>query len=123
MGIAGIRNVLRHLRMLDGAAAEPPLRFTIRHTHWVRARTGGILDLEVQLGQPLRRGQAICQNTDPFGHGRSRLKAPHGGLVLGLTQLPLVHPGDAVCHLAQLAPEELAAWSEHWARGGGRITT
>ncbi|HYH44858.1 MAG TPA: succinylglutamate desuccinylase/aspartoacylase family protein [Thermoanaerobaculia bacterium] len=123
VGTAGIRNVLRHLGMLEGGAVEPPLSLTIRQTRWVRARAGGILDLAVQLGEPLRRGQTLSLNTDPFGHGRSRLRAPHGGLVLGLTQLPLVHPGDAVCHLAELEPEELAAWSEHWQRGGGRISS
>ncbi len=74
-GTAGIRNVLRHLGMLDGEAVEPPLRLTIRRTHWVRARAGGILDLEVQLGQPLQRGADRVAQHRPL---RPRPQPPQG---------------------------------------------
>ena len=118
VGIAGVLNVLRHLKMMPGEPLSPPLRFAIGRTHWVRARAGGILDLKVDLGQPLRRGQAISVNTNPFGRERSQLKAPHAGVVLGLTQLPLVHPGDAICHVARLEPREIEAWREYWNQNG-----
>lgn len=118
MGIAGVLNVLRLLKMMPGEPVAPPLRFAIGRTHWVRARAGGILDLKVDLGQPLRRGEAISVNTNPFGRERSQLKAPHAGIVLGLTQLPLVHPGDAICHIARLEPREIEAWREHWSQSG-----
>ncbi|HSK78833.1 MAG TPA: succinylglutamate desuccinylase/aspartoacylase family protein [Thermoanaerobaculia bacterium] len=120
-GIAGLLNVLRHLRMLPGEPVSPPLSLLIERTHWVRARAGGILDLLVELGQPVKRGQTISINTNPFGRERSQIKAPHSGLVLGLTQLPLVHPGDAVCHVARLNGQEIEAWTEHWNRYSGRI--
>jgi uncharacterized protein len=121
IGAAGIRNVLHYLGMLPGQAVTPPLRAVIRRSGWVRARAGGILDLRIELGQPVRRNQLLWVNSDPFGRGRTQLKAPHGGLVLGLTQLPLVHPGDAVCHLARLDSREMEAWTAYWERGGGRI--
>ncbi|HEX2222765.1 MAG TPA: succinylglutamate desuccinylase/aspartoacylase family protein, partial [Thermoanaerobaculia bacterium] len=118
VGKAGVLNVLRWLRMLEGDPLLPPVQLTISRTHWVRARAGGILDLRVELGQPVRRGQTLSVNTNPFGRERRQLKAPHGGVVLGLTQLPLVHPGDAVCHLARLGSRELEAWTAHWQAGG-----
>jgi predicted deacylase len=114
IGIAGILNVMRFLRMLPGEPVEPPLRLRIERTHWVRAQAGGILDLNVELGQALPRGAPISVNTNPFGRERSQLKAPWSGVVLGLTQLPLVHPGDAICHLARLDPGELQAWEAFW---------
>jgi len=110
IGIAGILNVMRSLRMLPGEPAEPPLRLRVERTHWVRALAGGILDLEVELGQTLARGAPISVSTNPFGRERSLLKAPWAGVVLGLTQLPLVHPGDAICHLARLERAEIQAW-------------
>ena len=118
VGISGVLNVLRHLRMMPGEPAAPPLRLVIGRTHWIRSKTGGILDLRVDLGQPLRRGQAISVNTNPFGRERSQLKAPYGGVVLGLTQLPLVHPGDAICHVARLTSREIDAWGEYWSQNG-----
>jgi predicted deacylase len=121
VGIAGIQNVMRHLRMLPGEIVEPPLRLWVDRTHWIRAKAGGILDLKVELGQPLRRGETVSINTNPFGRERSQLKAPYGGVVLGLTQLPLVHPGDAVCHVARLDSREVVAWSEYWNGGSGRM--
>jgi len=114
-GKTGVLNVMRHLGMLPGRPELPPLVFEIDSTRWVRARAGGILDLKVELGQPVRKGQEISLNTNPFGRERSALKAPLSGVVLGLTRLPLVHPGDAVCHLAKLDREQLAAWREVWA--------
>lgn len=114
VGIEGILSVMRFLRMLPGEPAQPPLRLLIERTHWVRAQAGGILDLKVALGEPLRRGATISINTNPFGRERSQLKAPHSGMVLGLTQHPLVHPGDAICHLARLDARELQAWDAFW---------
>jgi predicted deacylase len=118
VGVAGVLNVLRHLKMMPGEPAAPPLRLVIGRTHWIRSKTGGILDLRVDLGQPLRRGQAISVNTNPFGREKSQLKAPYAGVVLGLTQLPLVHPGDAICHVARLTPREIDAWEEYWSESG-----
>lgn len=113
-GKTGVVNVMRHLGMLPGEPELPELTFEIDTTHWVRARVGGILDLKVALGQPVKKGEELSLNTNPFGRERSALKAPHAGAVLGLTNLPLVHPGDAVCHIAHLDKSELAAWREVW---------
>ena len=121
VGVAGVINVLRWLKMMPGEPSSPPLRLAIDRTRWIRSRKGGILDLRVELGQPLRRGQEISIHTNPFGRERSQLKAPHGGIVLGLTQLPLVHPGDAICHVACVDGRDLDAWREHWRALEGRM--
>jgi predicted deacylase len=119
IGVEGILNVLRSLGMLPGAIRKPPRTLVLQRTRWVRATSGGIVDLQVRLGQPLRRGDTISVQTNAFGRGRSPLASPHDGLVLGLTQIPLVHPGDAVCHLAILGRRELAAWRGFFARSKG----
>jgi hypothetical protein len=111
---------MRHLRMLPGEPQPPPLLVEVHEAHWMRARAGGILDLRVELGQPLRRGAEVSVNSSPFGRERSVLAAPHAGVVLGLTRLPLVHPGDAICHLARFSSSDLAAWRQLWERGAVR---
>ncbi|MFN8164386.1 MAG: succinylglutamate desuccinylase/aspartoacylase family protein [Solirubrobacterales bacterium] len=114
VGVAGVLSVMRHLRMLPGACHEPPVRIEIAKSSWLRAPEGGMIDLQVALGEPVRRGQLLSIGTNPFGRERSQLRAPTAGIVLGLSRLPLVHPGDAVCHLARLPAETLGEWQRHW---------
>ena len=121
MGIQGVLNVLRHLKMMPGEPADPPLRLWIERTRWIRSRKGGILDLKVDLGAPLSRGRRSRSNNNPFGRERSLLKAPSAGIVLGLTQLPLVHPGDAICHVALVGRQEMDAWRAYWEETQGTV--
>lgn len=114
IGLHGVLNVLRHLHMLPGNPVVPRTRIDVRETRWLRARAGGILDLRVALGQPLRRGHLVSLNTNPFGHERSQLKSQSSGIVIGLTRSPLVHPGDAICHLARVGGDELDTWTALW---------
>ncbi|HEX6199570.1 MAG TPA: succinylglutamate desuccinylase/aspartoacylase family protein [Thermoanaerobaculia bacterium] len=113
-GLAGVLNVMRHLGMLDGGPpAPPPLRLEVKKSTWLRASAGGILDLKVSLGEAVKRGQVISVNTNPFGRERSQLASPAGGIVIGLTRSPLVHPGDAICHLARLKARDVGRWREY----------
>lgn len=114
VGVTGVLSVMRYLGMIPGERREPPLRIEITKSTWLRAPEGGMLDLKVSLGEPVRRGQILSIGTNPFGRERSQLTAPSTGLVLGLSRLPLAHPGDAVCHLARLGAETLAEWQRHW---------
>lgn len=113
-GLRGVLNVMRHLGMAaDGAVREPPLRLDVKKSTWLRANAGGILDLKVSLGEPVRRGQVISVNTNPFGRERSQLTSPAGGVVIGLTRSPLVHPGDAICHVARLRARDVSRWRDY----------
>lgn len=117
VGREGVLSVLRHLQMLPGEPTIPDIALLVKRSSWVRADVGGILDLKVSLGQPLRRGDLIAVNTNPFGRHRNQLEAPASGVVIGLTRSPLVHPGDAVCHLARLPARQVARWKERWQDG------
>jgi len=111
-GLQGTLNVLRHLGMLPGEPVAPRISLQVKKSSWVRAGNGGILDLQVGLGDPIRRGQVLSVNTNPFGRERNQLEAPAGGVVIGLTRSPLVHPGDAVCHLARVPARDVARWRD-----------
>lgn len=117
VGRAGVLSVMHHLDMLPGEPPPPEVGLHVKRSTWIRADAGGILDLQVSLGQPLSRGQLISINTNPFGQHRNQLEAPAPGVVIGLTRSPLVHPGDAVCHLARLPARQVARWKERWDAG------
>jgi predicted deacylase len=101
-GLEGIRNVLGDLRMLEGERTSPAFQVVISDHRWLRAGKGGILDLRVQAGDIIEKGALVAVNTKPFGTEVGRLHAPHSGLVVGVTTVPMVLPGSAVCHLVSL---------------------
>jgi hypothetical protein len=101
-GLAGLRNVLRSLRMLAGKVTRPAYRVIVKRAVWARARRGGILDIRVRPGDLVYRGDPLAITTSPFGHERDVIAAPSTGLVLGVHTLPLANPGNAICHIVRL---------------------
>lgn len=39
---------------------------------------------------------------DPFGENEENIHSPATGIVIGRTNMPLIHEGDAVFHIARL---------------------
>jgi hypothetical protein len=104
-GVNGVLRVLAHMGLRTNGGVPPPRRTTVvRHTQWVRARRTGILRAEARAGQRVKAGDVLGGIADVVGGTRSTIKAPFRGIVIGHTQHPLVHRGDALFHLADLDP-------------------
>ena len=101
-GARGVRRVLAHLGIAN--SIDPPTGEMLlsRHSTWMRASRSGLLHLEVSLGNRVEEGEQLATIFDPFGKRLARLKARHGGLVIGHTQHPLVNQGDAIAHVAEV---------------------
>ena len=100
--LRGIRNVLRSLDMLDGEQERPTYQVTARKTSWIRADRGGFLDFHIAPGDLVEKGQPLATNTNLLGHEKNVLHSPFDGIVLGMTTLPAVSPGEPVCHIGKL---------------------
>ena len=100
VGVRGVRNVLMELGMIQGTPTRPAYQLRIDKSSWVRASVGGILRFHVAPGQVVDEGQPIATNASVIGRERNVLTAPTAGIVLGMTTLPTVKPGEPVCHLA-----------------------
>lgn len=98
--VRGVRNCLRHLKMVEGQPEEPAYRFQTDSTKWVRATHGGFLQFHVAPGDIVDEGQPLATNSDLSGTEQNIVQAPRDGIVLGMTTLPTVAPGDPICHLA-----------------------
>lgn len=100
-GLRGIMNVMREIDMLprlkNPRALDPVVA---RSTSWVRAPDSGIFAAKVKLGDRVRQGQHIATISDPLGEVEERIIAPFDGIVIGRSNLPLAHEGDALFHLA-----------------------
>jgi len=99
-GARGIRNTLIHLGMVEGEPIEPPYRSRVRRTIWVRASHGGMLRFHTGPGDVVDDGQPLATNTDLLGRELDVIESPAAGVVLGMTTMPAVAPGDPVAHLA-----------------------
>jgi predicted deacylase len=105
-GTSGTLRVLAHLGMIDADDAPAPREpIECRRSSWVRARRSGIALISAELGQAVTRGESLAVVHDSMGRRLSRASAPFDGVVIGLTQHPLVHQGDALVHVAATADE------------------
>jgi predicted deacylase len=100
VGVRGIRNVLVELGMIREKPEPPAYQVLVRKSTWVRAERAGILRFHVSPGELVDAGQPLATNVSVFGQAQSVLIAPQDGIVLGMTTLPAVKPGEPVCHLA-----------------------
>lgn len=96
----GIRNVLIHLGMTSGKPVRSPYQAEVDRSRWLRSPSGGLLQFHVAPGDVVDRKQPIATCSDLLGTEQSVLLAPSSGVVMGMTTLPAVKPGDPVCHLA-----------------------
>ena len=98
--IRGIANCLKFLAMVEGEPTKPTYRVETDATKWVRAEHGGFLEFHVAPGDIVEEGDPIATNTDLLGEQQNTIHAPRDGIILGMTTIPSVAPGDPICHLA-----------------------
>jgi predicted deacylase len=107
IGVRGILNVLKTLGMVRGEPEQPRFQVSSKRTTWVRAERGGILGYHVKPGDLVNEGQVIATNYNIFGQEHRSLKSPVDGVILGMTTMPAVKPGQPVFHVAKLPPNVL----------------
>ncbi|WP_428310777.1 succinylglutamate desuccinylase/aspartoacylase family protein [Hydrocarboniphaga sp.] len=112
IGVQGVLNVMREIGMLpklpESLMRSPP-PVLAKSSRWARSPSSGILRAQVALGDHVGSGQTLGIVGDPFGGVDTPILAPRDGLVIGRLSLPLVHEGDAVFHIAEVADPRLAS--------------
>ena len=106
--VRGIKNILCSLDMIDGEIDRPETQVVIESTKWVRADRGGFLQFHVRPGQVVDKDQPLATNNSLLGHEKSLMVAPFSGVILGMTTLPAVSPGEPVCHVGRLEADSHA---------------
>jgi len=99
----GVLRVLAGLGVVDGAPGTSEGTFLSHETRWVRAARGGMLRLEVELGDSVERRQVVGNFSDIYGRRNLAVRAPVEGLVIGINRSPLINQGDALVHIAERA--------------------
>ena len=119
---AGLRGVLNVMRKLDMLPQSRSSKRTVEPvvasgSSWVRAPESGILNSNIPLGTRVSEGALLGTITAPLSDLKSRVEAPYDSIVIGRTNLPLVHEGEALFHLARFkrvahAQEQVIALQE-----------
>ncbi|MFK7850554.1 MAG: succinylglutamate desuccinylase/aspartoacylase family protein [Akkermansiaceae bacterium] len=98
--LRGISNALAKLGMTEDEPESPPHQITVRETTWIRSDSGGFLHFHVGPGDAVSAGQALATSTSLLGRENEIIRSTQQGIVLGMTTMPAVGPGDPVAHIA-----------------------
>jgi len=100
-GLRGILNVMRHIGMLPRSRKSRLFEPVVADsTSWIRASASGIVTSKIELGNRVSEGQRLATISDPLGDEQEHVLAPFDGIVIGRSNLPLAHEGDALIHVA-----------------------
>jgi len=69
---------------------------------WLRADSGGIVEVHAGRGALVCEGERVCTITNPFKTEQTVVEAPFTGVVVGVLENPVVYPGNPLCHLASV---------------------
>ncbi len=100
-GLRGILNVMREIGMLpDRKISTQATPVEARSTSWVRAPSSGIVSRIVKLGATVSSDETLATVGDPLGDNVDEVLAPFDGIIIGSSNLPLAHEGDALFNVA-----------------------
>lgn len=102
-GYHGVVNVMRHIGMLPSRAktrgvAEP---FVAKNSAWVRAPESGMVRHTVALGRQVAKGDTLGMISDPYSSYEVPITSPYKGIVIGRSESPMTHEGEAMFHIAR----------------------
>ena len=75
--------------------------FVARSSTWVRAPASGVFRKTAGLGNRVKKGEILGLIDDPFGGDEIEIFASADGIVIGCSEIPLMHEGDALFHIAR----------------------
>jgi uncharacterized protein len=110
-GVKGTVRVMRELGMLPAKRQPRTERqpLIIRSSKWVRAPRSGLLRSVSPLGKQVRKDEVLGIIADPFGQNEVEVLASTDGIVIGKTNLPLVHEGEGLFHVARHEGRQVVA--------------
>lgn len=102
-GIEGIHNVLCHLNMISDEIIPSAVETVVcQQSIWIYTDTGGLLSIEVELREKLKKDQKIAILRDIFGKKIREFNCPHDGIVIGKSISPVNESGGRIIHLGLL---------------------
>ena len=110
-GVKGVMRVMRELGMLPPLRSAKPAHdpLIIRSSQWVRAPCSGVVRAIKPIGARVKTGQILALVSDPLGETETEIEAPVDGVVIGRTNLPLAHEGEALFNIGLTTGTQIVA--------------
>jgi predicted deacylase len=101
-GVNGIINVMDNLGMISLKQKHHSKikSITAKHSYWVRAPESGLFHPYKQLGKLIKKGECIARISNPMGREEYRVYSPLEGIIIGKSNMPMIHEGAAIFHVA-----------------------
>jgi predicted deacylase len=107
-GVQGVLNIMRVLGMLRSKPHKRtiPKPFVARNSSWVRSPESGMLRVKAELGASIEKGRVLAQVSDPYSGESMPVTAHTAGVIIGRTEIPMVHEGEALFHIARFVEQD-----------------
>ncbi|MFC6990040.1 succinylglutamate desuccinylase/aspartoacylase family protein [Haloplanus sp. GCM10025708] len=117
----GVESVLAEYGVYPaGEVTEPSWRKVMGPTEekrWIRADTGGLVEMKWGPNPLVHEGETICTITDHFKDEEHVVEAPFTGLIVGVLENPIALPGHPICHLVHISSETREELEREISRG------
>ncbi|TRW50345.1 succinylglutamate desuccinylase/aspartoacylase family protein [Aliidiomarina halalkaliphila] len=107
-GVNGVTNVMKMLKMMKGRRTRKKVTPVVaQRSVWVRAEADGLVLHKIELGATVTRGQVLAHIAPPHGGEQTGIYATVSGIVIGVSNIPVSHEGEALFHIACFDPDEI----------------
>ena len=110
-GVNGVVGVMHKLNMitLKKAPRQNETHALAHSSYWVRAPHSGLMRPHKALGKRVKKGELLATIGNPTSIDEYKLLAPVAGIIIGKSNLPMVHEGAALFHIACFEKNQIVA--------------
>lgn len=99
-GTVGLLRLIDWLGIQTFSLPQPLLESKIcSKSYWIYTEAGGLLEVTVDLGDRVKKGDIIGRLVDVYGNFIKTYTAPEDGIVIGKSANPVVGSGGRIVHL------------------------
>ena len=105
-GVRGIKNVLVYNDNLKGILELPIRQFFLQDREGYTAKIPGILHIEVELGEAVKKSEIIAIIHDPIGDRKSIIRAKYPGIVFSLRKDAFINKDETILSVLHFRVQE-----------------
>jgi len=94
--LQGLKNILIYTNMMMGVLNLPVSQFFLQERQGYLSPTQGILHLDVELGEAVKKGQIVARIHNPIEGKKFEIKSKNHGIVFSVRREAVVDKGESI---------------------------